>query len=288
VIATTPTPGVQNAATGSSQSLTYLPIEIADPGCTVPDDPPESTPPPSSDSPPSTTMPPGGGESGDPEEAQPSIPEANNGLRPPQLSELLPNPASPQTDAQDEFIELYNPNDAVFDLSGYVLEAGTTTKHRYVIPAGTSIQPHAFLAFFSADSHLSLSNTQGQVRLIDPLGTILAQSDPYAAAKDGQSWLLANGSWQWTVKPTPNALNVVSAPISTKKAAATKSKKSTAKVKAAATAKPKKPASVKDKAQTAATTTAGSRSPLHPAVLALIAAPALLYGAYEYRRDVAN
>jgi Lamin Tail Domain len=253
------------------------PVPMAD--CDVPDDPDDAPPPPTDpNSPPSTTLP-------DEPEGPPApvIPHSNAGLKAPQLSELLPNPASPQTDAADEFIELYNPNDAPFDLTGYVLEAGLTTKRRYTLPNDTSLPAKSFRAFFSADTRLSLANTAGQVRLFDPLGALLAQSEAYASAKDGQAWLLANGAWQWTTRPTPNALNMVSAPAPVKK-----SNKSggvqAGTTKQAVTTKNGAPAA--DNTQLAAT--AAPSSPLHPGVLALVGGAAVLYGAYEYRRDVAN
>lgn len=221
--------------------------------------------------------------------AAPTIPPADAGLEWPQLSELLPNPGSPQTDAADEFIELYNPGSQPFDLSGFMLEVGTTTKHRYVFPAGTTMGPQAFKAFFSADTHLSMSNTGGQARLLSPDGAVLQQSEPYASAKDGQAWVLAQGKWQWTATPTPNAVNVVSAPAgsSPKKAAATAAK--TGSVKAASTTKKsaasKKTAALQNSQNVASV--AGD-TPVHLAVLAAVAVFALLYGAYEYRHDLAN
>src|SRR4029079_8523242 len=134
------------------------------------------------ESPPSTTLPDDtgdGSQQNSGETSGPFIPADKAGLRSPQLRELLPTPASPLTDADDEFIELYNPNDRAFDLSGYILESGLTTKHRYTSAAGSSLAPQSFGAFFSADTGLSLSNASGQVRLLDPLGNLLGQSDPY-------------------------------------------------------------------------------------------------------------
>lgn len=249
------------------------------PDCTVPDPDPGS-PDPDPASPPSIEDP-----EPDPLPEQPIIPAENVGLKAPQLSELLPNPASPKTDADDEFIELYNPNERQFNLSGYVLEVGTTTKRRYVFPAGTSLPAKSFVAFFSADTKLALSNAGGQVRLLDPLGRVLVVSEAYTSAKDNQAWILANGTWQWTTKPTPNAINVVSAPEAKKKSAS-----KTAAVKNASSdksnAKSASDDSQDDQAVVAATTSTGT--PLHPGVLALITASAVLYGAYEYRHDIAN
>ncbi|HKU18956.1 MAG TPA: lamin tail domain-containing protein [Candidatus Saccharimonadales bacterium] len=221
--------------------------------------------------------------------APPSIPAADNGLLGPQISELLPNPAPPQTDASDEFIELYNPNNATFDLGGFALVTTSPSgaAHQYVIPGGIILAPQSFTVFSSSATKLSLSNSGGRVALLDLLGATVMQTDVYGTAKDGQAWILANGRWQWTTKPTPGSANVVESPPASKKA-----QSKTGTVKSASTVKK---AAAKAKSQTgSATPTADvtaktpSSSPLHPAILAAVACLALLYGAYEYRTDAAN
>jgi hypothetical protein len=208
-----------------------------------------------------------------------SLPAVDIGLAAPQISEVLPNPAPPQTDADDEFIELYNSNDKDFDLSGFVLQSGTTSLHKYTFPDGTIIGAKKFVAFFSGDTNLSLSNSEGQVALLDPSGDMLSQTDVYGAAKDGYSWVFADGLWQWTTTPTPNAINVISAP-------ATKS------VKAATTGTTKKPSSSKIAAASPSSSnfpSGGTPAPsLHPAILAGIGSLAVVYALYEYRNDLAN
>jgi hypothetical protein len=253
-----------------------LPVDIED--CELPTDDETEEPPLEI---PDTTPPAVIQPDDDPDEPEgPVMPARNTGLVAPQLSELLPDPAKPQTDAADEFIELYNSNKAPYELSGFMLESG---KKRYVFPQGTMLEPQSFKAFFSADTKVSLANTQGQVRLLDPFGRIISQSDPYQSAKDGQAWVSAQGKWQWTITPTPNALNAVKAPPA---------KKTTAKAKTAAaqasqggiSSTPKNSASQ----AVASVSTEPKITPLHPGVLALVGVFALLYGAYEYRGDVAN
>jgi|SRR5579859_2492339 len=227
---------------------------------------------------------------------QPAIPAADEGLLGPQLSELLPNPAPPATDAADEFIELYNPNDVPFDLSDFILAVGLTTTHTYHFPAGTLLPPKSFTAFFSSVTGLNLSNSGGQASLLDPLGNTIVKSDAYGTAKEGQAWILANGMWQWTIAPTPNAENIVRPPTPTPKAAAksqavkaattTAAKKTN--TKKASSKAPAKSASTSTPAATAADAKQGSTGALHPVILAGVAGVALLYGAYEYRSDVAN
>jgi hypothetical protein len=289
-----PTPAAPNGQVlpailpvGSGVQSLALPVRINNVDCTIAPEPepqpdPGQTPP--VESPPSVTDPPAADP--EPEPDQPTIPDANVGLKSPLLSELLPNPASPQTDQDDEFIELYNPNDSPFDLSGYVLEVGLTTKKRHIIPQGTELPSHAFLALFSADTNLTLSNSGSQVVLVDPLGAVLASSTAYGVAKDGQSWVLANGTWQWTTKPTPNGVNVITTP-SVKKASTKKTKAATVS-KTTSTPKPTTTLDTSNDIQQAANVAATAGVPLHPGVLALVGVFALLYGAYEYRHDVAN
>ncbi|MCA9325101.1 lamin tail domain-containing protein, partial [Candidatus Saccharibacteria bacterium] len=105
-----------------------------------------------------------------------SLPAADKGLKSPQMSEILPNPASPKTDADDEFIELYNPNAKTFDLSGFVLQVGSMTsgtRHNYELPKGTTMAGKAFKAFYSKQTNLAINNSGGQVWLLDPYGTVI-------------------------------------------------------------------------------------------------------------------
>lgn len=219
-------------------------------------------------------------------------PLPNEGLLSPQLTELLPDPGSGLSDSKDEFIELYNPNDKPFDLSGYIIEVGLTNKVRHIIPEGIIMQPHAYLALFSADTDNGplLVNSGGQVSLLAPQGGLLSQTTEYPKAKPDQAWALIDGVWQWTLKPTPNAANIAEAPLaasaaSAKTKSAAKTKKSTSKK---STAKTKKAAKDDDKDQGIAAAITKPNDPLHPGVLAAVGVFAVLYGAYEYRHDLAN
>jgi hypothetical protein len=214
----------------------------------------------------------------------PHIPASDIGLKGLLVSEILPNPASPKTDAEDEFIELYNPNNRAFDLSGFKLQyvsSTSATTHTYAFSAGTTIAAKSFKAFFAPMTHLSLSNSGGQLWFVDPLGNTVAKSDPYGKAKDGLSWIFAGGKWQWTAHPSPSGTNKL-APLAgtvTTTAATVNGKKITA-VKGASTTSPAGSGSL---AATQAPVT-----PVHPLTLVAVVAAALLYGAYEYRTDLAN
>ena len=222
----------------------------------------------------STGSPPYVTSSGGSESQGNGIPAADAGLAPPQISEILPNPAPPETDANDEFIEIYNPNDKAFDLSGFILQTGTSSTHDYTFPEGTLLEPKTFEAFYITKTKLTLSNSEGQVKLQDPSGKTLTESDVYTSAKDGQSWVLAANKWQWTTKPTPGATNVV--------------------ILAAGTKKTDGSSTAAGRASTSGATggstgsSAGASRSIHPFILVGVGAAALLYAGYEYRHDMAN
>jgi hypothetical protein len=229
----------------------------------------------------------------------------NTGLEAPYLTELLPNPAAPLTDESDEFIELYNPNATAFDLKGYTLEVGTTTLHDFTFGDSEVLAPLAYTAFYSRDTKLSLTNSGGQARLLDPAGTKLDETPAYGAADDGASWSLdaVDGTtWGWSTTATPNTINSITLPVTPVKTSTTAAKttakpKAAAKVKGTTTTKSKAKAAPKKKAAKAAkaklttaskTTDVPQRAPIHTAVLVTVVAIAVLYAAYEYRHDIQN
>lgn len=216
-----------------------------------------------------------------------TLPAADIGLMAPSITEILPNPAGSGNDATDEFIELYNPNSSSFDMTGFSLQAGTTTLHSYNFMPGTILPAQSFTAFYSSMTGLSLSNNSGQVKLLDPFGNSISVTAPYSTAKDGLAWALANGKWYWTTHLTAGSANIIDQPSTTKKTGGSTTSKSKSKSKTTAkttkTPKTKTTASYSNTAQDSPSTT-----PIHTLTLALVASLALLYGAYEYRADLAN
>jgi hypothetical protein len=205
----------------------------------------------------------------------------NVGKAAPIINEVLPNPASPQTDADDEFIEIYNPNDTTFDLTGFKLAFGSTNPRKYTIPEGTVINAKEFKTFNSGETSISLSNSLGQIWLLDPNEKIIGTSEPYKDAKDGQVWVLNSGKWLWSLQPTPGSMNAIALAIESsekgKTAAATLGINSTGSTSSGTPAD-----TTQDKAKL------DDAAPLHPGVLAVVGSGALAYTLYEYRHDMSN
>ncbi len=222
----------------------------------------------------------------DPENGGSNLPASDVGLEAPQISELLPNPKSPQTDAKDEFIEIYNPNDKSFDLSGFKLEAGTETKHQFSFGSGTKLAPKGFTFFLSVATGLTLTNDSGQVKLLSPAGEAISQTDAYESAKDGQSWALANGHWYWTTQPTPGGPNIVN---QTEGGAGPTPAGRLANGSTVGNATGSNLAYTLGGGQSSGQQNNKAKSPpLHAAILAAIGLLALSYALYEYRHDLAN
>lgn len=209
------------------------------------------------------------------------------------LTELFVNPASPLSDDQDEFIEIYNPHGVPVNLHGYQLRTGSSFTNSYVIPP-QQIQPFSYIAFRSEQTGLSLTNSGGAVRLLDPAGMIVSQTDSYGSAPEGQSWAKFSDGWKWTLEPTLGQVNVSLGPVatatalkkaSTKKAAVKKAPKPKA-TKAKATKKPKAPKKKSSSPQVVQI--AGARLQPTTWLIILLAILTIGYAIYEFRHDIRN
>lgn len=218
--------------------------------------------------------------------------------QPIQITELLPNPASPQTDADDEFVELFNPNLEPVNLLGYRIETGNSYSYHFEI-GDITMAANSYVVVYSRDTSLALSNAGGKARLLNPNGEVVSETSLYDAADDNLSWALLGGIWQWTTTPTPGSANIFSVPASLPTTVrpktstpkkATAPKKTASKVASAKTTKPKTSSSKKggSKKYNEAADSPGTKSFLHPAILASVGLLAVGYGAYEYRESIAN
>lgn len=216
---------------------------------------------------------------------------SNSGLMSPVITELLPNPASPFTDSTDEYVEIFNPNNVAFNLSGYKLQTGSSFSYSLTFVDQT-LSPNSYSVFTSGATPLTLSNTSGAARLLDNTGSVVSQTADYTAAADGLAWGLFANDWQWTSSPTPGAANILNSVFgsntSSKKSSSSKTK-APATVKSAKTTKSTKNGSTGNGSSDDTTDNPANKpSRLHPLILAGVGGLAVLYGAYEYRHDLQN
>lgn len=216
------------------------------------------------------------------------------------ITELLPDPAMPQQDSTNEFIELYNPNDAVVTLKGYQLQTGSNYQYTYTL-GDTPLGQHSYYALLSAVSKLSLANSGSGVRLIDPAGNIVAEVPSYGEAKEGQAWITDGSGWHWSLTPTPGAENIATSPepvVATTSKTATKNssaaKTTSSKTKTTSTSTTAKvPAAKKTTTKQSTAQQAASASPTNTSNIAVqywLLIPLSLiiagYVIYEYRSDI--
>lgn len=221
-----------------------------------------------------------------------------------EISELMPNPASPANDSTDEYVELYNPNNEAVDLSGYKLQTGNSYSYSYTFSDGT-LQPYEYRAFYVSETDVLLANSGGRARILGPDGQIIYEASAYGEAKEGMAWAnfgtASAGDWKWTTSLTPNTTNVLTlplvkvAPVKTSATKALPKPKAAAKPKAASTKKTTS-SNAKAKAPKSATVAAAvdgdqpetSVSSIHPGIVAAAGALVLGYGLWEYRLDFRN
>lgn len=123
------------------------------------------------------------------------------------VNEALPDPVG--TDAEGEFIELFNPTENTVALGGAQLDDGEGGSSPYAIPSGKTIGPKAFLVFPRADTKLALNNEGDTVRLLASDGALVSQLAYPKSPKEGASWARkSDGSAVWTTAATAGTANV--------------------------------------------------------------------------------
>lgn len=120
------------------------------------------------------------------------------------ITELLPNAKG--LDTGNEFIELHNPNLYSVNLAGYTLQLNLGAK-KYLFDHSAVMQPGEYLVLSDTQSGIVLPNSSATVSLHMPDQTVLYETREYQSPKEGQSWSLIEGVWQFTSVATPGSVN---------------------------------------------------------------------------------
>ena len=199
-----------------------------------------------------------------PEECQPISSQSKTSYPKLLINEIYPDPKAPQTDAEHEFIEIYNPNNSKVSLFGYSLKSGPELNYNYDLP-NLTIGPKKYLAIYSKDSGLSLSNSGSQVGIFSPLKQL--DLIAYPSAPEGQSYAKLGKSWQWTSLITPNTKNRI------------------VKITSNTPAEEYTPEAVQGERSEYSQP---ENSKLSNSTLVGMGAAVILYAGYEYRQDIAD
>ncbi len=124
------------------------------------------------------------------------------------ISEFLPDPEG--TDAENEWIELYNQSNQIANLSNWQLDDQEEGSLPFIFPANSLIGPNQFLVLIRSITKIALNNDNDQVRLIYPDGSLAAEINYLAEKKEGFSIAFDNNDYFWTKIPTPGSANIIS------------------------------------------------------------------------------
>lgn len=126
------------------------------------------------------------------------------------IHEIFMNPEG--SDAEHEFIEMYNSNPAMIDISGWKIDdiEGSGSKP-YTIPDNTFIFPQSYYVVYQSQSGVNLNNTDDSVRILTPDDDVI---DSYSYVKAKEEFSLSkneHGQFEWTSHVTPGDKNIFDA-----------------------------------------------------------------------------
>lgn len=127
------------------------------------------------------------------------------------ITEILPDPEGSDNKLNYEWIEIYNDSDKEVDLNGWAIDdIQNKGSKRYVLEESRKIGPQKYLIFSKEETNLILNNTEDEVNILWPDGTIV-DGISYKKPKEGFSYgLFGSGEWGWSSKPSPGKENIVS------------------------------------------------------------------------------
>lgn len=121
------------------------------------------------------------------------------------INEIMPDPKG--ADKDGEWIELFNSGDQKINLKGWKLddEIGGGSKP-YVFSVDAFIDAKNFLVIKRNESDIVLPNKGGEANLLWYNDKNISKAY-YGEAKEGQSYALIGGKWQWSDNLTPGKEN---------------------------------------------------------------------------------
>lgn len=117
------------------------------------------------------------------------------------LSEIAAN-------TSNQFIEVYNPTNAISDISGCQILTNRSQTASFTFAEGTKLEPGAYRVVSVADTPLSLTKTtSGTVYLVSSDGSTEVDARYYENLDENTSLALVGGTWVQTFTITPETEN---------------------------------------------------------------------------------
>ena len=123
------------------------------------------------------------------------------------ITEVLPNAIG--GDEGNEYIEIFNPNDFAISLSEYKLFVGPELSTKFDFPADIIIPAQSYVTISNSALPYSLLNSSSRLQITTLDGVSVDEVPAYQNPKEGASWALIGGVWQYTNLPTLGAENVL-------------------------------------------------------------------------------
>ncbi|MDD5626898.1 MAG: lamin tail domain-containing protein [Patescibacteria group bacterium] len=123
------------------------------------------------------------------------------------INEFFPNPKG--KDAENEFIEIYNPGPAEINLANWQIDDQENKgSHPYTFPENFIIKRGDYLTLPYSQTKISLNNNSDWVRLLWPNGQAIDEV-PYSDPREGESYNKTNNGWSWSCNTTPGEPNKI-------------------------------------------------------------------------------
>jgi len=121
------------------------------------------------------------------------------------INELLPSPAG--SDAEEEWIEVFNLNDFEVDISSWQIKDIVGKTKTYIFPKETKISAKGFLVLKRPITKITLNNDGDGVKFTGPDGKIIDEIS-YQKTEEGKSYNRTESGWIWSGNLTPGAQNI--------------------------------------------------------------------------------
>ncbi len=123
------------------------------------------------------------------------------------FNEILPSPSGP--DSENEWIEIFNPNNFDVDLTGWKIKDNEGKTTEFILPQGTKIPARGFLVLKRPETKITLNNSGDRLELLSPASEII-DSVSFKNAPRAKSYNRTSSGWNWSLNLTPGKKNVIS------------------------------------------------------------------------------
>lgn len=138
------------------------------------------------------------------EKPAPAAPQNGDLSRSLLVTEIMPNPEG--SDADEEWVEIFNPENRPVNLSNWILDDEEGGSKPYIFPSAAVIGPKEYLVLSREETKISLNNSKDSVRLFDFLRNLIFEVS-YAKAESDKSYIKTANGFEWTSDVTPGRQN---------------------------------------------------------------------------------